>query len=82
MQLVLRPREGSDRSLHTAGRSALELRYAEMRLLEHLYEVGLLVQRLIVNRAGEQVSQLSDDTFVTACLKRIFRSFSRRNRSV
>lgn len=36
-----------------------------MRLLEHLYKLGLLVQRVIINRAGEMVSQLSNGTPVT-----------------
>lgn len=62
---IHRPRAGFDQSLHTGGRAALALRYAEMQLLELLNRVSLPVQRVIPNREGQLVTQLSDGTPVT-----------------
>jgi Ser/Thr protein kinase RdoA (MazF antagonist) len=67
-QVVLRihrTRAGFDQSLHLGGQTPLALRYAEMQLLELLDRVSLPVQRVIPNRAGELVTQLSDGTLVT-----------------
>jgi Ser/Thr protein kinase RdoA (MazF antagonist) len=67
-QVVLRihrTRAGFDQSLHLGRRTPLGLRNAEMQLLEQLQRVGLPVQTVLTNRAGERVTQLSDGTPVT-----------------